>query len=98
MANSPTQFIIQWLWFNEEYTSINGVLTSYACKIFFGMGLDSNPMYLTHLQMTGLDIERDQIIEMACIITDLDLNILAQVKHLHNCYKVGYSFHRHKDA
>lgn len=31
------------------------------------------------LQMTGLDIEKDQIIEMACLITDSDLNILAEV-------------------
>lgn len=30
-------------------------------------------------KMTGLDIEKDQIIEMACIITDSDLNILAEV-------------------
>lgn len=29
--------------------------------------------------MTGLDIEKDQIIEMACLITDSDLNILAEV-------------------
>lgn len=29
--------------------------------------------------MTGLDIEKDQIIEMACIITDSDLNILVEV-------------------
>lgn len=29
--------------------------------------------------MTGLDIEKDQIIEMACIITDSDLNVLAEV-------------------
>ncbi|XP_046873997.1 small fragment nuclease isoform X9 [Hypomesus transpacificus] len=32
--------------------------------------------------MTGLDIERDQIIEMACIITDSDLNILAEGPNL----------------
>ena len=31
------------------------------------------------LQMTGLDVEKDQIIEMACLITDSDLNILAEV-------------------
>lgn len=30
--------------------------------------------------MTGLDIEKDQIIEMACIITDSDLNVLAEVR------------------
>lgn len=29
--------------------------------------------------MTGLDIEKDQIIEMACIVTDAQLNILAEV-------------------
>uniref|UniRef100_A0A670JXP8 RNA-binding protein 7 n=1 Tax=Podarcis muralis TaxID=64176 RepID=A0A670JXP8_PODMU len=29
-------------------------------------------------RMTGLDIEKDQIIEMACLITDSDLNILAE--------------------
>ncbi|NXD17512.1 ORN protein, partial [Nothocercus nigrocapillus] len=30
-------------------------------------------------QMTGLDIEKDQILEMACLITDGDLNVLAEV-------------------
>lgn len=34
------------------------------------------------LQMTGLDIEKDQIIEMACLITDSDLNILAEGPNL----------------
>ncbi|KAG7484497.1 hypothetical protein MATL_G00050000 [Megalops atlanticus] len=34
------------------------------------------------LEMTGLDIEKDQIIEMACIITDSDLNILAEGPNL----------------
>lgn len=29
--------------------------------------------------MTGLDIEKDQIIEMACIITDSELNVLSEV-------------------
>lgn len=32
--------------------------------------------------MTGLDIEKDQIIEMACLITDSDLNILAEVMQI----------------
>lgn len=31
------------------------------------------------VQMTGLDVEKDQIIEMACLITDSNLNILAEV-------------------
>lgn len=30
-------------------------------------------------QMTGLDVEKDQILEMACLITDCDLNVLAEV-------------------
>lgn len=34
--------------------------------------------------MTGLDIDKDQIIEMACIITDSDLNILAEVMQIDN--------------
>uniref|UniRef100_A0A3Q2TUH5 Exonuclease domain-containing protein n=1 Tax=Fundulus heteroclitus TaxID=8078 RepID=A0A3Q2TUH5_FUNHE len=30
------------------------------------------------LKMTGLDLDKDQIIEMACIITDCELNIIAE--------------------
>ncbi|KAL7981636.1 hypothetical protein Chor_005724 [Crotalus horridus] len=33
-------------------------------------------------QMTGLDIEKDQILEMACLITDSGLNILAEGPNL----------------
>uniref|UniRef100_A0A671TU63 Oligoribonuclease, mitochondrial n=1 Tax=Sparus aurata TaxID=8175 RepID=A0A671TU63_SPAAU len=36
----------------------------------------------TGRQMTGLDIEKDQIIEMACIITDSELNVLAEGPNL----------------
>lgn len=36
------------------------------------------PMYFL-FQMTGLDIEKDKIIEMACIVTDSDLNVIAEV-------------------
>ncbi|XP_072342762.1 small fragment nuclease [Scyliorhinus torazame] len=39
-------------------------------------------MVWVDLEMTGLDIEKDKIIEMACIITDSDLNILAEGPHL----------------
>ncbi|XP_072449271.1 small fragment nuclease [Chiloscyllium punctatum] len=39
-------------------------------------------MVWVDLEMTGLDIEKDKIIEMACIITDADLNILAEGPHL----------------
>ncbi|CAI9591758.1 unnamed protein product [Staurois parvus] len=34
------------------------------------------------LEMTGLDITKDQIIEMACIITDSELNVLAEGPNL----------------
>ncbi|XP_062374047.1 small fragment nuclease [Sardina pilchardus] len=34
------------------------------------------------LEMTGLDIDKDEIIEMACIITDSELNILAEGPNL----------------
>ncbi|XP_017563196.2 small fragment nuclease [Pygocentrus nattereri] len=39
-------------------------------------------MVWVDLEMTGLDIEKDQIIEMACIITDSDLNLLAEGPNL----------------
>ncbi|XP_017291546.1 small fragment nuclease [Kryptolebias marmoratus] len=42
----------------------------------------SQRMVWVDLEMTGLDIERDQIIEMACIITDCELNIIAEGPNL----------------
>lgn len=39
-------------------------------------------MVWVDLEMTGLDIENDQIIEMACIITDSDLNIIEEGPNL----------------
>uniref|UniRef100_A0A8C2WTW0 Oligoribonuclease, mitochondrial n=1 Tax=Cyclopterus lumpus TaxID=8103 RepID=A0A8C2WTW0_CYCLU len=42
----------------------------------------SQRMVWVDLEMTGLDIEKDQIIEMACIITDSDLNMLAEGPNL----------------
>ncbi|XP_075047708.1 oligoribonuclease, mitochondrial [Mixophyes fleayi] len=39
-------------------------------------------MVWVDLEMTGLDIKKDQIIEMACLITDSDLNILAKGPNL----------------
>ncbi|XP_004574347.1 small fragment nuclease [Maylandia zebra] len=38
----------------------------------------SQRMVWVDLEMTGLDVEKDQIIEMACLITDSNLNILAE--------------------
>ncbi|XP_072301692.1 small fragment nuclease isoform X2 [Eucyclogobius newberryi] len=42
----------------------------------------SQRMVWVDLEMTGLDIEKDQIIEMACIITDSDLNVVAEGPNL----------------
>ncbi|XP_034539504.1 small fragment nuclease, partial [Notolabrus celidotus] len=42
----------------------------------------SQRMVWVDLEMTGLDIEKDQIIEMACIITDPDLNLIAEGPNL----------------
>ncbi|XP_055063809.2 small fragment nuclease [Misgurnus anguillicaudatus] len=39
-------------------------------------------MVWVDLEMTGLDIDKDEIIEMACIITDSDLNIIAEGPNL----------------
>ncbi|KAM4546482.1 oligoribonuclease, mitochondrial-like isoform 2-T2 [Fundulus diaphanus] len=38
----------------------------------------SQRMVWVDLEMTGLDLDKDQIIEMACIITDCELNIIAE--------------------
>jgi len=42
------------------------------------MTLDSNNLIWIDLEMTGLDTQNDRIIEIATIITDGDLNILAE--------------------
>jgi len=34
------------------------------------------------LQMTGLDVDTDHILEMACLVTDKDLTIVAEVRLL----------------
>ncbi|MGH0174131.1 UNVERIFIED_CONTAM: hypothetical protein FKN15_067501 [Acipenser sinensis] len=39
-------------------------------------------MVWVDLEMTGLDIDKDEIIEMACLITDSDLNIIAEGPNL----------------
>ncbi|XP_051494639.1 oligoribonuclease, mitochondrial isoform X2 [Apus apus] len=44
-----------------------------------GMG---QRMVWVDLEMTGLDVEKDQILEMACLITDCDLNVLAEGPNL----------------
>ena len=34
------------------------------------------------LEMTGLDIDTDQIIEMSCVITNSDLEVVAEAPHI----------------
>ncbi|XP_049449144.1 small fragment nuclease [Epinephelus fuscoguttatus] len=51
-------------------------------RISMSSGAMSQRMVWVDLEMTGLDIEKDQIIEMACIITDSELNILAEGPNL----------------
>ena len=38
----------------------------------------NSAMVWVDLEMTGLDIEKEVIMEMACVITDKDLNIIAE--------------------
>jgi oligoribonuclease len=42
------------------------------------MSLDDGNIVWVDLEMTGLDINKDHIIEMACLITDKNLNIIAE--------------------
>ncbi|GIQ97913.1 MAG: hypothetical protein CM15mP3_09470 [Candidatus Poseidoniales archaeon] len=46
------------------------------------MGDRSQRMVWIDLEMTGLDITKESIIEIATVITDSDLNILAQGPNL----------------
>ncbi|CAK6977181.1 small fragment nuclease [Scomber scombrus] len=64
----------------------SSTLTSYfdvrASRSSMSSSAMSQRMVWVDLEMTGLDIEKDKIIEMACIITDSDLNILAEGPNL----------------
>lgn len=42
------------------------------------MTKENSNLVWVDLEMTGLDIHTDHIIEMACIITDKDLNIIEE--------------------
>ncbi|XP_077106578.1 oligoribonuclease, mitochondrial [Ranitomeya variabilis] len=54
-----------------------------AVRACAGMSGDMEQrMVWVDLEMTGLDIKKDQIIEMACLITDSDLNVLAEGPNL----------------
>jgi oligoribonuclease len=46
------------------------------------MGEESHRMVWMDLEMTGLDVEAESIIEIATVVTDGDLNILAQGPNL----------------
>ena len=39
-------------------------------------------MVWVDMEMTGLDVEKEQIMEIACIITDKDVNIVAEAEDL----------------
>nr|XP_006642281.2 PREDICTED: oligoribonuclease, mitochondrial [Lepisosteus oculatus] len=54
-------------------------MTSSTASVAESMG---QRLVWVDLEMTGLDIEKDQIIEMACIITDSELNIVVEGPNL----------------
>lgn len=41
-----------------------------------------SPIVWIDMEMTGLDVEKDRIMEVACLITDNSLNITAEGPHL----------------
>ena len=46
------------------------------------MSADENNLIWIDLEMTGLDPERDRIIEIATLVTDANLNILRKAQRL----------------
>ncbi|XP_054873427.1 small fragment nuclease [Amphiprion ocellaris] len=63
-------------------TTTDPDITSRSRRVCMSPSAMSQRMVWVDLEMTGLDIEKDHIIEMACIITDSDLNILAEGPNL----------------
>ncbi|XP_018408328.1 PREDICTED: oligoribonuclease, mitochondrial [Nanorana parkeri] len=64
---------------------VHGLMTTSSLAIRSRRSLShrmEQRMVWVDLEMTGLDIEKDQIIEMACLITDHELNILAEGPNL----------------
>ncbi|XP_020776329.2 small fragment nuclease [Boleophthalmus pectinirostris] len=64
------------LWSNFSFSKMSTEKSSSSSAAM------SQRMVWVDLEMTGLDIEKDQIIEMACIITDSDLNVVAEGPNL----------------
>uniref|UniRef100_B3P8E1 Probable oligoribonuclease n=2 Tax=Drosophila erecta TaxID=7220 RepID=B3P8E1_DROER len=48
-------------------------------------GLDTDIVWMD-LEMTGLDIEKDKILEVSCIITDKDLNVKSEA----TCFAINH--------
>ncbi len=42
----------------------------------FNLGWVNDRLVWIDCEMTGLDIERDALIEIACVVTDAELNLL----------------------
>ncbi|KAG8141654.1 hypothetical protein E2320_007233 [Naja naja] len=60
-------------------------------------GLMGQRIVWVDLEMTGLDVEKDQILEMACLVTDSGLNILAEhVRLVQRASWEGNSVHADK--
>jgi oligoribonuclease len=51
---------------------------SHARRVENSMSANENNLIWIDLEMTGLDPERDRIIEIATLVTDANLNILAE--------------------
>lgn len=68
---------------NDIFLGIKYSTTPVAKVLKSNMGPNSEKCLIwVDLEMTGLDINRDEIIEIACIITDPDLNIVAEGPNL----------------
>ncbi|XP_050678875.1 oligoribonuclease, mitochondrial isoform X1 [Leptidea sinapis] len=68
-------------WFNSTLVyikNINVMKTHYRSKMSScTIDKKANRIIWMDLEMTGLDIDRDHIMELACLVTDSDLNVVA---------------------
>lgn len=75
------------LWNRRPIIPTNEKTAAVAVTKLNRLGNGSKPIVWIDCEMTGLDYKNDQIIEICCIITDGNLNIMDKDPNGDNCYE-----------
>ncbi|TPX66937.1 hypothetical protein SpCBS45565_g04085 [Spizellomyces sp. 'palustris'] len=82
VPNLQNMFQRSLLRFNKRYQGYPSPFQPGASHPAMASVAIKDPLVWIDLEMTGLDLQKDRIIEIACIITDGDLNIVAEGPNL----------------